>query len=204
MQHRWTVIIKTFRERRGYTQEALAFAIGVSQRTVSRWERGVDSPSMQHQKKLRDLGWQPPGYFFDALAHSVAQAPVARALTMTDRLRLLAVSRPAIIKRPSIVNWIGKDLNKIAGGVLRDMLDDRALQRSIRRREIASIQTITTGVLRTEDKPITEKFATTITFFYEDGTVFRDAVSSPAPANATCGYWPVAMDVAAQRFGEII
>ena len=45
-----------------------------------------------------------------------------RALSRTQNLRLQAVSPPAIAKRPSVVEWIGRDLAGIACGVLAEML----------------------------------------------------------------------------------
>jgi hypothetical protein len=74
-----------------------------------------------------------------------------RALSRTSNLRLQALARPAIDKRPSVTEWIGRDLALIACGILEEMLDDRALQRSIADREIACILTRTRGVLRTRE-----------------------------------------------------
>ena len=119
-----------------------------------------------------------------------------RALSRGQNLRLQVVSRPAIEKRPSVVNWIGRDLAKIAAGVLQEMLDDRILQQSIASGEIACVLATTESVLRTPEHPSIGKFQTAITYFFHDGTLYSDAISAPAAADAVCGYRAIPMDEA--------
>lgn len=107
---------------------------------------------------------------------------------------LQAVSRPAIAKRPSVTNWIGKDLAPIACGVLRDMLDDHALQRGIANREVACVIATTRSVLQTPEHPRIDTFRTVITYFSHDGTLFSDAISQRVPRTSRLGYQVVAMD----------
>ena len=137
MSEDWGELVKRYRLRHGLTQGRMATVIGVSQRTVSRWERGDDKPSLDLQRKLRDMGWEPPAHLLASLAHSVRHCPVPRALSRTQRLQLQAVSGPAIKKRPSVANWIGRDLAPIACGIVEEMLDYRSLKKSIAAREIA-------------------------------------------------------------------
>jgi transcriptional regulator with XRE-family HTH domain len=40
------------RQRREWTQAELAERLGVSQGTISFWERGVETPSLEHQVRL--------------------------------------------------------------------------------------------------------------------------------------------------------
>jgi putative transcriptional regulator len=47
--------IKALRERLGFTQEELAQKLGVSVRTVSRWETGDKSPSRLARAQLERL-----------------------------------------------------------------------------------------------------------------------------------------------------
>lgn len=44
--------IKQHREAKGYTQQSLAVAVGVSVGQVSRWERDLDNPTMKNLKAL--------------------------------------------------------------------------------------------------------------------------------------------------------
>lgn len=47
--------IRIAREQRQWTQTELAEGIGVSQSTISFWERGVETPSLEHQVQLVTL-----------------------------------------------------------------------------------------------------------------------------------------------------
>ena len=172
----------------------MATVIGVSQRTVSRWERGDDKPSLDLQRKLRDMGWEPPGLLLASLAQSVRHCPFPRALSRTQKLRLQALSGPAIRKRPSVVNWVGRDLAPIACGILQEMLDDRVLQKSIAGREIACILSTTRSVLRTKEHRRIGTYRTVITYFFHEGTLYSDAISMPVAAGAELGYRAIAMD----------
>jgi len=187
-------LIKRYRLRHGLTQVRMALLVGVSQRTISRWERGEDSPNLDWQRRLRDLGWRPPGNLLDSLAAAIPHCPFPRALSRTPNLRLQALSVPAIEKRPSVTEWIGRDLALIATGILEEMLDDKRLQRGIANREIASVVATTRSVLRTAEHEKIGNYRTVITYFFHEGTLYSDAVSVPAPADAVLGYEAVPMD----------
>jgi len=55
MTDAWPQLIKRYRLRHGLTQGRLATAIGVSQRTVSRWERGALRPSEASLAAISEL-----------------------------------------------------------------------------------------------------------------------------------------------------
>jgi len=172
----------------------MALVMNVSQRTISRWERGDDQPSIVQQKRLRDLGWEPSGSMFRSLAASILHCPAPRALSRTENIRLELVSKPALEKRPSVAEWIGRDLAPIACGVLQEILDDAPLQRAIRAGEISSLVTTTRSVLRTEEHAKIGLFRTTITYFFHEGTLYNDSIGFPAPDGSVEGYAPVPMD----------
>src|SRR5262245_16427773 len=127
----WSAVVRHYRQRHGMTQQRLGALLKVSQRTVSRWERGEDRPALPLQLDLRDLTRIPDTNLSARLFQSVANCPMPRALSRTANIILQAVSRPAIAKRPSVVEWVGRDLSRIATGVLAEMLDDRVLQAGI-------------------------------------------------------------------------
>lgn len=184
-------ILKSYRLRFDLTQQQLADMLNVSQRTISRWERRQDRPNRFTQRRLRDLGLEPPATIISDLRTAVAHCPAPRALSTKDTLRLLCLSQPAIEKRPSIVNYVGEDLIAIASGVLQEMLDDHDLQRDIRNRDVACVTATTMSVLRTPESATIRTYRTTISYFSHDGTMYSDAVSVPAPDDAPCGYCPV-------------
>jgi len=190
----WSDFIWRLRARLGLTQESLASLIGVSQRTISRWERGQDKPSMAHQCHLRDLGWQPSIMLLENLKLSVIHCPAPRALSKTPNLLLLAVSKQAIKKRPSIVDWIGRDLKPIACGVLVEIMEDKTLIQGIRKGEISCVRSITKSVLKTKEHKKIGKFETLTSYFMYEGAIYSDAISQPAAIDAKCGYQAIAMD----------
>ena len=190
----WNTIIRNCRLRHGLSQSRIAAHLGVSQRTISRWERGEDNPSLAQQRRLRELGWEPTGSLLQSLQASILHCPAPRALTRGARLCLLAVSKPAIEKRPSVVNLIGRDLAPSATGVLAEMLADAPLQRAIGRKEISAVVATTRSVLHTNDAPRTEVYRTTINYFFHDGTLYNDALSLPTLANEPTGYISIPMD----------
>ncbi len=113
------------------------------------------------------------------------------------------MSGPAIEKRPHIVDWIGKDLAPYACGVLQSILDDSALQRAIKKREIASIVSTTRSVLRIEDSEKIGKYRTTINYFFHDGELFSDAIAVPALDSERIGFTPLLVDeLGADLFGD--
>jgi transcriptional regulator with XRE-family HTH domain len=190
----WGALIRRYRLRHGLTQGRLAAMVGVSQRTISRWERGQDAPSLTWQRHLRDLGWQPSDTLLRSLAAAIPHCPFPRALSRTQTLRLQALSRPAIEKRPSVTEWIGRDLAPIACGILEEMLDDAELQRGIANREIAGVVATTRSVLQTAEHTRIGTYRTVITYFFHEGTLYSDAISSAAEPDAALGYKIIPMD----------
>jgi transcriptional regulator with XRE-family HTH domain len=51
----WSRVLHAWRAREGMTQAALAELLQVDQTAISRWERGVDTPSLRLRRKIRDL-----------------------------------------------------------------------------------------------------------------------------------------------------
>ncbi len=194
MQPEWKDIIKQYRQNFSLTQQEIASLLDVSQKTVSRWESGENRPSLAQQRHFRDLLREPSFDLCNALSAAVKTSPVPRSLFLQPNLNLQALSPPAIAKRPSMMNWIGCDLIPIACGVLAEVLDDRALQRSILAGEIACVHAVTRSVYRTPEHASIGTYRTTVSYFRIDGRLFRDAISVPAPATATLGYWPLPMD----------
>ena len=142
---------------------------GVSHKTISRWERGEVKPSRKIQNQLIELMRRPSRNLMTALFNSVRHCQAPRALSSMPYLHLLAVSPPAIEKRPSIGKWIDYDLSRIAFMILEEMLDDRQLQKSIALQEISCVVQTTDSVLKTNEHASVGKLQTTITYFSHDG-----------------------------------
>ncbi|MEM7751055.1 MAG: helix-turn-helix domain-containing protein [Pseudomonadota bacterium] len=194
MKNNWPELVKQLRIKFSLSQSMLSEMTGVSQKTISRWERGEVAPSGPVQNQLVEMLRRPTSNLMTSMLNAVKHCPAPRALSRMPNLRLLAVSPPAIEKRPSIVNWIDHDLSSLACGILEEMLDDRQLQRSIALQEVTCVVTTTDSVLKTSEHATIGKFQTTITYFSHDGSLYSDAVSVPAAAAAVRGYRPIAVD----------
>lgn len=189
-----SAFIRRHRVQHGLTQTQLARAVGVSQRTVSRWERGEDSPKFSVQSRLKDLMREPDGALVHSLKLSVAHCPVPRALTRVDGLVLEVLSPAARAKRPSIANFVGRSLRPLASGVLQSMLEDRVLQLAIARHEIAAVVATTRSVLDTPESHGIGCYRTTVSYFRIDGVLYGDAISVPVADTQALGYRAVAFD----------
>ncbi len=194
MDEDWKKLVRRYRIRHGLSQARMADLFGVAQRTISRWERGEDSPGIAQQKRLRDLGWEPSSSLMRSLSASIVHCPAPRALTRSEALTLQQLSGPALAKRPSMADWVGRDLAPIAYGVLEEILDDRILQRAIANGEIQSLVTTTRSVLKSAEHEQIGLYRTTITYFFHEGTLYNDAIGVPAPDGAVCGYRAIPMD----------
>ena len=188
MQEIWSDVIRLYRLRHSLTQEEMGSLLGVSQRTVSRWESGQDKPSRERQHALRDLTAVPNNQLLARLMRSVEHCPAPRALSFFPGLRLQSVSPAAVAKRPSIRRWIGRDLRPLAAGILAEMIDDRSLMKSIAALEVACVVATTHSVLKTVEHEEIGKYKTTITYFEHEGVIYSDAISEKAPHDAELGY----------------
>jgi len=66
------------RKRRGWNQEALAKRMGVSRRVVGRWERGMNSPSLEALVKLAAVLEAPTDELLLGKPAPVPQIPAAQ------------------------------------------------------------------------------------------------------------------------------
>ena len=194
---------KHFRLRHGLSQVRMAELVGVNGRRLAAWENGDSEPGAVFKSRVIDLMRDLPSDLLGGLSQSVVRCELPRALCKSGRLNLQAVSGPAIDKRPSIVDWIGRDLVPIACGVLASMLDDRELQRAIVKREVAGVVATTQSVLRTSDAETIGTYRTTINYFFHDNVLYSDAVALPVSADERSGYTPIMIDeVGSDLFGD--
>ncbi len=194
MQPEWSILIKRYRVQFGLTQHGMGQLLGVSQKTVSRWESGENLPNSAQQARFRDLLREPDTIVSASLRAAVTLCPAERLLCMQESVTLAAVSKPAIAKRPAIVDWIGHGIAPVACGVLGQMLDDRQLQRSIANGEIACVSVVATRNFRIAEQPVTGTYRNITSYFFLDGTLFRDTIAVPAADDQPLGYWPLALD----------
>lgn len=63
----WARFVRQLRAREGLSQSSLADMLGVTQASVSRWERGVDEPSLRLRRRMRDMIRSAPAGRLDRL-----------------------------------------------------------------------------------------------------------------------------------------
>ncbi len=126
----WADRIVRLRAARGWKQAALAELMGVDQATVSRWERGLQSPDVASRRRLARLYQRehPPG---DRVALLAVEASPHPFLAFGGDLAVVAAS-------PSAGDFFGIGLAELrAGGVGRIFSDD--LAEALARAETAGI-----------------------------------------------------------------
>lgn len=192
-----------FRLRHELSHQRMARLIGISPAQLAAIEQGIEAATPAMRKRVVDISHRLPASLLKRVSNAVVGCDLPRALSRTSRLNLRALSGPAIEKRPSIVNWIGENLAPIACGVLQQMLEDRALQRAIQRREVLAVVTTTRGVLRTAESEFTSAFRTTINYFFHDDVLYSDAIALPVSADERLGFTPLHADeIGSDLFGD--
>lgn len=88
-------MIRYLRRRLGATQMELAERLDVDQGTVSRWERGVESPRPARLAKLRDMLLQEEDRRVQARSLAMLRHDILPATTLDARLRMNRASRRA-------------------------------------------------------------------------------------------------------------
>lgn len=76
----WLIDIRRFRQENDLTQHELATFLGVSQKTVSRWERGVDQPAPEVRRRLELFLQEVAEIPLPSVWEAIRNAPVPLAL----------------------------------------------------------------------------------------------------------------------------
>ncbi len=98
-------VIRELRTARGMSQQALADALGISNRAVSKWERGISLPSAQHIYCLAELFGVPMDRFYRDEVQEETPAPPSAPTGMCSLTALYKIGRG-----PSSSHTIGPEL----------------------------------------------------------------------------------------------
>lgn len=131
--------LRYWRSVNGIKQQALAEMLGISQSSVSRWERGIEQPSVAMSKKLRDVVY---GGMKSELARQRAiteRQPVLAALVDLDGMRLLATSYAFKEAWPEAAGAEGKVFADDLAELTRDLFNDDGFMQAVRHNEIAMV-----------------------------------------------------------------
>lgn len=126
----WADRIVRLRAARGWKQAALAELMGVDQATVSRWERGLQSPDVASRRRLARLFQRehPPG---DRAALLAVEASPHPFLAFAGDLAVVAAS-------PSVGDFFGIGLAELRAGGMAQLLSGD-LAEALARAEAAGI-----------------------------------------------------------------
>ena len=141
----WEKRIKELRHFEGLKQDALALQLGVSQASVSQWERGVTEPPAQIQAALQArFASTPVSQFKRALCLSVRMSPnIACLLSMRNGDAILNVISRSTLKLTTLIGE--DDVNKpIRGkfGAETDSQLDRLIKAGLFEARVESAMTV--------------------------------------------------------------
>jgi transcriptional regulator with XRE-family HTH domain len=151
----WAKKIKELRYRESIKQDALAAQLGVSQASVSIWERGVSAPPHHVQETLRNLyGATPSERLLNAIRSSILHNPNPCALiTLRDE-------RP-IIDTISDTGLFGKfdgNVDRLLGTLFGDQLEAlfaQMLDSGLFSGAIATAKIVSVVIYEGRDLPVT-------------------------------------------------
>ncbi len=178
--------LKTWRRVNGIKQNAVANAIGVSQAAVSRWENGVDLPSIEILQRLTDLIAHG---IRDELAidrRFIERLSSVEAIFDFDGVRLQAASAGLNRLWPGFSRLIGRSFEHRMIGESRVAIDDSDLRKSILRGDVAILVGVSTR--HTNLELDTEMRHRWIARFRLDGhRVLATMVYEPCEPETPCG-----------------
>lgn len=124
----WAEVVRRLRLVYGLTQTRVGDIFGVSQRTVSRWERSESRPGAQRRRRLREFEWE--------LSEALAKSPVASApapsppgspADTTDQDDLLLPDHMPIAVADRIINLLAclsaEDIERLPAQVRRRLTE---------------------------------------------------------------------------------
>ena len=143
----WAKKIKELRYFEDLKQDVLARQLGVSQASVSQWERGVAEPPEEAQRRLlRRLAQTPPERFLQALKVSVRSSPnVAFLMVRRDGVVLIEMISDGAAQLTNFLSHddVGQPLRGRFGPVVDSHLDE--LEREVAAARAAGVAALQAG-----------------------------------------------------------
>lgn len=108
----WPKVLRVFRREQSITQEALSELLDVSPKTISRWERGIDRPSLAKEAHLRRVMAGGRGGV-DAAILRAFERSTGVVVLIDEKMRGLASSvGHAMFYGYKINSYIGQDIER--------------------------------------------------------------------------------------------
>ena len=134
--------LKTWRKAVGLKQDALAHLLGVTQPAISRWESGLDHPSVALQLRLRDMMCPSGNARLKIDDFVLRQKSALEALFDLDGVKLLSTSQGMQRAWPRFSSLPDLRLIDHLIGEAAILLHDDDFVREIKRGEIALISAV--------------------------------------------------------------
>ncbi|WP_082478263.1 MULTISPECIES: helix-turn-helix domain-containing protein [unclassified Rhizobium] len=131
--------LRAYRLKTGLSQSDIAWKLGFSLPTVSRWERGVATPDLRAVGAIVDFLRRADIYAGRVLMQSIVTARDSRNLWEGEDIRYLAGSKQEFIETPQMKAFIGKSIRRYMTGLYQQFIEDRAMVASLKAGEIASV-----------------------------------------------------------------
>lgn len=128
-----------YRLKTGLSQGDIAWKLGFSLPTVSRWERGISTPDLRATGAIVDFLRRADVYAGRVLLRSIVAARDSRNLWEGEDIRYLAGSRQEFAETPLMRTMVGKSIRRHMTGLYHDFIEDRAILSSLKAGELASI-----------------------------------------------------------------
>ena len=142
-----------YRRKAGLSQSDIAWKLGFSLPTVSRWERGICTPDLRAVGAIVDFLRRADSHDEKTLIRSILMARDSRNLWEGEQVRYLAGSRQEYIDTPQMRAVVGTSIRHHLTGLYQDFIEDAAMIASLRARELSSVDIYGGAALSTTSIP---------------------------------------------------
>jgi transcriptional regulator with XRE-family HTH domain len=132
-------VLRNWRRTNGMKQGVLADMLGVSQSSVSRWERGLDHPSNALSARLRSIVFKGAVNEIAVQQAITERLPGFAALVDLDGMRLLATTRAFRAVWSEAVKAEGERFADHLTGLTRELFNDEEFLQSVKHKEIVLV-----------------------------------------------------------------
>ena len=134
--------LRAYRVKVGLTQDDIAWKLGFSATTVSRWERGMAMPDLRATGAIVDFLRRADAQTERRLLASILASGESRNLWEGRDIRYLGGSQQEYRESPEMRAVVRTSIRRSLTGHYRDCLEDEALISGLYAREIASIEDV--------------------------------------------------------------
>ncbi len=131
--------LQAYRLKVGLSQSDIAWKLGFSVPTVSRWERGICTPDLRAIGAIVDFLRRADAHTEKALIRAVMTAKDSRNMWQGEDIRYLVGSPREYADTPLMRDMVGQSIRHHMVGLYNDYIEDRAVVASLRAGEIASV-----------------------------------------------------------------